>query len=97
MLPKRERAFVENEVKDIFMTLLAMHKETGEIEFVTAVVGFKFDNWSSNLATAGKLSHYMRDMPHSFLSYKCIRTTIGQMANHVSNDGECKVMCDYSG
>ena len=94
---KRERAFVENEVKDIVMTLLAMHKETGEIELVTAAVGFKFDTWSSNLSAAGKLSHYMTDMPHSYLSDKCIRTTIGQMANHVSNDGECKVMCDYSG
>jgi len=89
----KDQTFVEKEVKDMAMTLLAVHKETGKTELLTGVVGFKWEG--PHLETAGNLAHYMTDTPHRgdvFNFY--VRTTVGKMLNWVSNDGECKVTID---
>ena len=90
------QAFVENEVKDIVMTLLAVHKETGKTELLTGVVGFKWeDHGGPHLEPAGNLARYMTDTPHNEDSFNFyVRTTVGKMLNWVSNDGECKVIID---
>ena len=96
MAEREDQAFVENEVKDVVMTLLAVHKETGKTELLTGVVGFKWeDQEGPHLETAGNLAHYMTDTPHKgdFFNFY-VRTTVGKMFNWVSNDGECKVIID---
>ena len=95
MAEREDQAFVENEVKDIVLTLLAVHKETGKTELLTGVVGFKWEDQEGPHLEAGNLDHYMTDTPHrgdDFNFY--VRTTVGKMLNWVSNDGECKVIID---
>ena len=96
MAEREDQAFVESEVKDIVMTLLAVHKETGKTELLTGVVGFKWvDHGGPHLEPAGNLANYMTDTPHNEDSFNFyVRTTVGKMLNWVSNDGECKVIID---
>ena len=86
MAERGDQAFVENEVKDMAMTLLAVHKETGKTELLTGVVGFRWaERGGSHLETASITRFTNQISP-------IVRTTVGKMADWVSNDGECKVM-----